>query len=129
MEESIGFSSREGGRHGEPAAGEYLTIREFADLSGIVLKELDAEVIEDSVSEFLESIEGILKNAPNVVGGFQIRTLLSQLKLPPMARFHCWASGAGWRLQADLRSLSNASRMRLKANRPGGGPANPIRRS
>lgn len=32
MEESIGFSSREGGRRGEPPAGEYLTIQEFADL-------------------------------------------------------------------------------------------------
>ena len=32
MEESIGFSGREGGRHGEPTAGEYLTIQEFANL-------------------------------------------------------------------------------------------------
>ncbi len=41
--------------------------------AGLVPRELDAEIIEDNVSEFLESIEGILKKAPNVIGGFQIK--------------------------------------------------------
>lgn len=47
--------------------------QEAGGVRRLVPRELDAEALEDNVSEFLESIEGILSKAPEIIGNFRIR--------------------------------------------------------
>jgi hypothetical protein len=61
----------------------------------LVPRELDAEALEDNVSEFLESIEGILSKAPEVIGNFRIREFTVTAEITAEGKLSLVAVGGG----------------------------------
>jgi hypothetical protein len=61
----------------------------------LVPRELDAETLEDNVSEFLESIEGILSKAPEIIGNFRIREFTVTAEITAEGKLSLVAVGGG----------------------------------
>src|SRR5215204_4292645 len=61
----------------------------------LVPRELDAETLEDNMSEFLESIEGILSKAPEIIGNFRIREFTVTAEITAEGKLSLVAVGGG----------------------------------
>jgi hypothetical protein len=74
------------------------TERDTAKAGGVrrlVPRELDAETLEDNVSEFLDSIEGILSKAPEIIGNFRIREFTVTAEITAEGKLSLVAVGGG----------------------------------
>lgn len=70
-------------------------VNEAGDVRRLVPRDLDAETLEDNVSEFLESVEGILKKTPEVVGNFRIREFIVTAEITAEGKLSLVGVGGG----------------------------------